>query len=103
VWRATAILAFRSLARPAGVLRLNAPETGFLQITLIHERLNETHGIFSTDVIINCCRQQQSLVAVAALYMLHAANVAVFLQQMHCFIRAAPPLRPEFSHGLGGF
>ena len=62
----------RIVARPAGVLRLNAPETGFLQITLINERLNETHRIFSTDVIINCYRQKQSLVAVAALYMLHA-------------------------------
>ena len=45
---------------------------GARQITLINERLNETHGIFSTDVIINCYRQKQSLVAVAALYMLHA-------------------------------
>jgi hypothetical protein len=62
----------RIVARPARVLRLNAPETGFLQVTLINERLNETHGIFSTDVIINCYRQKQSLVAVAALYMPHA-------------------------------
>ena len=62
----------RIVARPTRVLRLNAPETGFLQITLINERLNETHRIFSTDVIINCYRQKQSLVAVAALYMLHA-------------------------------
>jgi hypothetical protein len=46
------------VARQAGVLRLNAPETGFLQIILINERFNETHGIFSTDVIINCYRQK---------------------------------------------
>ena len=54
------------------VFRLNAPETGCLQVTLINERLNEAHGIFSTDVIIDCYRQKQSLVTVAALYMLHA-------------------------------
>ena len=42
------------VARSARVLRLNAPETGFLQVTLIYKRFNETHGIFSTDVIINC-------------------------------------------------
>jgi hypothetical protein len=32
----------RIVARPAGVLRLNAPETGFLQVTLINERLKRT-------------------------------------------------------------
>ena len=62
----------RIVARSARVFRLNAPETGCLQVTLINERLNEAHRIFSTDVIINCYRQKQSLVTVAALYMLHA-------------------------------
>ena len=41
-------------------------------------------------IIINCSRQKQSLVAVAAMNMLHAANVAAFLQQVDCFISAAP-------------
>src|SRR5512132_1373827 len=60
------------VARSARVFRLNAPETRFLQVTLINERLNEAHRIFSTDVIINCYWQKQSLVTVAALHMLHA-------------------------------
>jgi hypothetical protein len=75
----------RIVARSTRVFRLNAPETGFLQVTLINERLNETHGIFSTDVIINCSRQKQSLVAVSALNMLHAANIAVLLQHADFF------------------
>jgi hypothetical protein len=70
----------RIVARPARVFRLNAPETGCLQVTLINERFNETHRIFSTDVIINCYWQKQSLVAVAALNMLHATNVAGFFK-----------------------
>ena len=36
----------RIVARPARVLRLNAPETRCLQVTLINEHLNETHRIF---------------------------------------------------------
>src|SRR5512143_1984339 len=59
--------------------------TGCLQITLINERLNEAHRIFSTDVIINCCWQKQSLVAVAALYMLHASKYSRFFQHVGCF------------------
>src|SRR5512132_748760 len=62
----------RIVARSARVFGLNAPETRFLQVTLINERLNETHRVFSTDIIINCYWQKQSLVTVAALYMLHA-------------------------------
>ena len=64
----------RIVARSARVFRLNAPEPGCLQVTLINERLNEAHRIFSTDVIINCYWQKQSLVTVAALYMLHATK-----------------------------
>src|SRR5512132_2772762 len=42
----------RIVARSARVLRLNAPETGFLQITLINERLNETHWIFPKASVV---------------------------------------------------
>jgi hypothetical protein len=85
------------VARPAGVPRLNAPETGFLQVTLIDEGFNETHRIFSTDVIINCYRQKQSLVAIAALYMLHAANTAVFIQP-DCFFDPSAAHQDQTFH-----
>jgi hypothetical protein len=70
---------------------------------LINERLNETHWIFWTDVIINCCRQKQSLVTVAALYVLHATNIAVFIQQAASFLIGAPPMKTRVFTRSGAF
>ena len=68
----------RIVARSARIFRLNAPETRFLQVTLINERLNEAHRIFSTDVIINCYRQKQSLVTVVALLYAACSKYSCF-------------------------
>jgi hypothetical protein len=35
--------------------------------------------------------------------MLHATNIAVFIQQVDSFFDQRRLLRPEFSHGLVGF
>ncbi|HEX9194560.1 MAG TPA: hypothetical protein VF854_00960, partial [Azonexus sp.] len=50
----------------------------------------------------NCCWQKQSLVAVAALYMLHAANIAVFFNTLTVF-RSAPPVKTRVFTRSGSF
>jgi hypothetical protein len=93
--------AFRIVARPARVLRLNAPETGFLQVALINERLNEMYGIFSTDVIINCYWQKQSLVTVVICCMHNYSWLYSTSGLFFCSARRL--LRPEFPHSLDRF